>query len=586
MSAAPARLTRMAVGDLRERMRRPAYAVVVLASIGLAALAVPDPESRWAVITISGYRGVYDSAYVGTVTAVASALWISLAGFYVIRTSIARDERSRVGQLLAATPVSTRSYLLGKFVSNLAMLLSMLAVVAVSAVALQWLRGESSDLDLGRLLLPYLALPLPLLTLTAAAAVLFEATPVLRTSFGNATWIAVVLGVAAAGDSSTSPLGGTGFGDIVASLQAGMAAAGVDHADQRDVVIGLAHLPAPLHTFAWAGWDPGSDFLLSRLVLGVVGVLLALAPTLWFTRFDPSRARLPRLRTRVAGPATGTGAQPGSTEAASTEVAAPVTAPARATYTVRAGTGRAPAVVVERGNPALRLIVGELRILVQGITPWWWVGALAIAVVVFALPQHDVPRGLLAAWVWPVLVWSRLGAQMIENDLEGLMASYPWPRSRFLAQWVAGIIFTVVMGFAPAVRMLIAGDGAGLAAWAAAVVFIPSLALGLGQLARTQRLFQAVYLLLWYLMVNGSAAVDIMGAVRTGGHLEGPRPLSVLGAAALVIMVSLLVSHLGPQLALAGRSRERVSLSSRGGRRSQQRPGARSEQSQQVGRVR
>jgi hypothetical protein len=572
-TAPAARLLEVAVGDLRERIRRPAYAVVVLASIGLAALAVPDPQSRWSVITVSGYRGLYDSAYVGTVTAVASALWISLAGFYVIRTSIARDERSRVGQLLAATPLPTRTYLLAKFVSNLAMLLSMLAVVALSAVVLQLLRGESSDVDLARLLLPYLALPLPLLTLTAAAAVLFEATPVLRTSFGNATWIAVVLGVAAAGDSTTSLLGGTGFGDIVASLQAGMAAAGVDHADQRDVVIGLAHLPAPLRTFAWSGWNPGESFLLSRLLLCALGVLLALAPALWFTRFDPSRSRARRPRIRAAGLSVGTGVPPASM------LAAQITAPADPA--VRAGTVRAPAAAVERGNPTLRLILGELRILVQGITPWWWLGALAIAVVAFALPQHDLPRGLLAAWVWPVLVWSRLGAQLIENDLEGLMASYPWPRSRFLAQWAAGIVFTVATGFAPAVRMLVAGDGAGLTAWAAAAVFIPSLALGLGQLARSQRLFQALYLLLWYLMVNGSAALDIMGAVRTDNHPQGPQPLKVLAAGVLVLLVS--------QLLVAGRSRVRAPTASRSKlspqQPSPQQPGAHSEQAQRVGRV-
>ena len=56
-------------------------------------------------------------------TAVAGALWISLAGSHVVRTGITRDDRSRVGQLLAATPLPTRTYLLSEFVSNLAVLL-------------------------------------------------------------------------------------------------------------------------------------------------------------------------------------------------------------------------------------------------------------------------------------------------------------------------------------------------------------------------------------------------------------------------------------------------------------------------------
>ena len=47
---------------------------------------------------------------------------------------------------------------------------------------------------------------------------------------------------------------------------------------------------------------------------------------------------------------------------------------------------------------------------------------------------------------------------------------------------------------------------AGVAAWAGGVLFIPSLAFLSGTLARTPRLFQALYVPLWYLVLNGVAA--------------------------------------------------------------------------------
>jgi hypothetical protein len=57
------------------------------------------------------YRGIYNSAYVGTVTALADALWLMLGGFYVVRNTIARDQSTGVGQVLAATPLSSAAYL-------------------------------------------------------------------------------------------------------------------------------------------------------------------------------------------------------------------------------------------------------------------------------------------------------------------------------------------------------------------------------------------------------------------------------------------------------------------------------------------
>jgi hypothetical protein len=61
------------------------------------------------------------------------------------------------------------------------------------------------------------------------------------------------------------------------------------------------------------------------------------------------------------------------------------------------------------------------------------------------------------------------------------------------------------------------------------VLFIPTLALMLGSLSRSDRLFQAVYLMLWYLIVNRVAPIDFMGAVRTDGQLAGYGPLLMLG---------------------------------------------------------
>ncbi len=71
-----------------------------------------------------------------------------------------------------------------------------------------------------------------------------------------------------------------------------------------------------------------------------------------------------------------------------------------------------------------------------------------------------------------------------------------------------------------ALRLLVTGEGAAFLAWLAGCLFVPALAFALGALSGTSRLFEAVYLLLWYIgPMNHVPAFDYMGvtpAARVG----------------------------------------------------------------------
>ena len=146
------------------------------------------------------------------------------------------------------------------------------------------------------------------------------------------------------------------------------------------------------------------------------------------------------------------------------------------------------------------------------------------------------------AWVWPVLLWSRLGTRHHGDGIEGLIGAYPAPHRRLLAEWTAGLTVTVLLGLAPLARMAASGDVPGMTAWLGGALLIPSLALAAGTLTRTPRLFQAVYPALWYFAFNGLAALDFMGAVRDGDALAGPHPLAVTALAGLLLALTLLAA--------------------------------------------
>lgn len=365
----------LAVADFRERSRRPAYLVTLAAAIVLGYLTLPPASSLYVVMNAGGYRSVYNSAYVGTATALAGGLWLMFGGFYVVRGTIARDQHTGVGQILAATPLRNAGYLAGKFWSNLSVLASMAAVLAVTGLALQVARGESRAVEPGALLLPFVLFTLPVLAVTAAAAVLFDAIPVLRGGLGNIAWFFVWMISVIAGQGA--PLGG--MDDVSASMRAAMAAQHLAPAGEFSV--GFTKVEHPLGTFIWPGLDPSIGFITARLVLIAMAALLATVPAVWFGRFDPARTGL-----RRGG--AGVSVEDGG-EAANAPAPAAAVAPATSVGPLGPGAGRtrpAPAPVY-RPRPATatrstlaagRLLAGEMRILIQGTPRWWWLVAAAI----------------------------------------------------------------------------------------------------------------------------------------------------------------------------------------------------------------
>jgi hypothetical protein len=546
----------LAVADFLERTRRPAYLVTLAGAVVLGYLALPPASSRWVIMNAGGYRGVYTSAWAGTVTALAGALWLMGAGFYVVRSAIERDRQTGVGQVLAATPLRNAGYLAGKFLSNLMVLASMAAVLAVTALAMQLARGESSSVGLGVLLLPYALFTLPVLVLTAAAAVLAETIPGLRGGLGNIGWLFVWMVFAISGGGV--PLG---FGLARASMRAAMTA---QHLRPAEFSVGFTQVEHPLHAFAWAGLAPSGGFVAARLAVIAISIGLAVMPAAWFGRFDPARDRARARVTRGEASAVDPVPQPsvnaalGHIElphvhthlqpAAVPGVAAPFAdlaagvmpaARAAAVYRPLPRTGAGPRLAFGR------LLAGEVRILVQGTSRWWWLVAAAVDVAGLAVPAGLVkPAGagtallLSAAWVWPVLIWSRLGTQRRENGLDTLLGSYPGAYRQLAAEWAAGLALTALAGLGPLLRMALTADGPRVAAWLAGALFIPALALLLGTVTRTHRTFQALYVLLWYAAVNQVAAADYMGTVLAAGRPAGPPALSVAGAGAAMLAVT------------------------------------------------
>ncbi|MDH6704894.1 hypothetical protein P3T27_001597 [Kitasatospora sp. MAA19] len=502
----------LALADFRERRRRPGYLVVLLGTLALGLLAAPVGDSRWEVFQVTDLHGRYTSGYVGTVTALGGAVWLSLAGFGIARGAIGRDEQSGVGRLLAATPLTRVAYLAGKFGSNLLLFGSMLLALAGTALAVQLVKGDSGHVDVLRLLLPYVLITLPLLAAVAGCAVLFDTLPGLRGGLGAAVWFAVwlvaVLGAQAGGGPDL-----LGMRRITASIRESIAAGGRP-ADGVEFGVGLTADNRVLGTFDWPGLGPGEAGaqVLGAVLLTAVAVGLALLGALWFRRFDG------------AGPRPAAGAS----EAVRSGGPAPEAGPAAfALAPGRLAPGRpAPA---RHGGTVAAALLGELRILVPG-RRLWWAGAAALAVLAAGVapdgPSHPV---LPFAMLWPVLVWSRLGHRAGGGSTAELLGACPAPVRRGLAVLLAGVVPALAVVAVPAVLLLTAGQARAAAGALAGALLVPALALLCGAVTRGPRLFQSLYPMLWYGMINHVGGLDFLGV--SGERAPAPAAVAAVAAA-------------------------------------------------------
>jgi len=487
MSFAPV-LYHMVRADFLERLRRYGFLVTLAGALWLAyGIAA---EKIWIVVG-DGYRGVYNSAWIGALMATCCSTFLSLAGFYIVKNCVQRDAETRVGQILAATPMRKDFYTLAKTLSNFAVLACMVMVLMLAALAMQATRAEAHSFALGKLWSPFVFIALPTMLLTGSLALLFETIPFLRGGVGNVAYFFLWTAMVA--------LGATGFDDpsglqlIYRSTRDALIATDPSAADHFNfsLTIGGEHA---VRTFLWNGIDWTPKVLTGRLLWVAVAGVIALLASVFFHRFDPARSWKSK--------------QKESAEADSASIEAVPSAPAAIMARL------SPMTHGSRCFSFLRLIASELRLMLKGQRWWWYAIAAGILVGQVVSPDPNVGSGfLVAAWIWPILLWSQMGCREARYSTSALLFSSERSLSRQLPTlWIAGVLVAMFLGAGLALRFIFAADWHSLGAWLAGALFIPSLALALGAWTNSSKAFEAIYTLWWYVgPAHHTPGLDFMG---------------------------------------------------------------------------
>jgi hypothetical protein len=500
--------------DFLERVRRYSF----LFTLGLALYFGYMATIGRLTLRVGDSRGVYNSAWIGGLLAVVGSTFISLAGFYFVKNTLQRDTETRVGEILAATPISRFAYILGKFASNFAVLASMIGILALSSIVMQLVSGEDMHIHFWKLLSPFLLVSIPAMAVIAALALVFETLPFLRGGFGNVAYFflwTAILTAPLISNSSMYDLSGLFL--LRQSMITSHAAPAAENSFSLSIDAGQFNTAS---IFRWEGITWTTEILLSRLLLCVVALLLCILAAALFDRFDPARG----YRTLRASPAPAPGV-----------IASIPTAP------VAVGTRLAPL-----DAPAHRfrfpvVLAAELRLILKGQRWWWYTIAAGLLLAQAAIPKTEARGMVLAfAWIWPVLLWSSMGMREMRHQTHQILFAAPHPLARQLpAAWLAGVLLAVVTGSGFALRLLLEKNLPGLFAWTVGALFIPTAALCLGVWSSSSKPFEILFTLLWYVgPMHAMPAFDFMGSAPATAATRYPLVYLALTAILFVMAVA------------------------------------------------
>ena len=487
-------LYHMARADFLERVRRYGFLMMLGLVVWLGYLAA---SGQMRMRIPPDYIGIVNSAWVGGTMTVAVSFLLGWVGFYIVKGSVNRDYETGVGQIMATTPLSRPLYMLGKWLSNFAVLGVAVIIMLIEGIAMNLLLG-TEGFDLVALAAPLIIIALPCVGMIAALAVLFESISWLRGGFGNVVYFfAFLFALVASGEITSVGMPGFTINPYIDFSGWQIVGDSVSHAAQAvypestgGFTFSITQLDAP-KLFLWNGIDWTTDICLSRLFFLAVAIGLVMIAALFFDRFNSSRQlHIKRLKTASD-----------SIEPAPAIKAAPPSSIRLTPLTNSQTSFRFGA-----------LLIAELKLFIKGQRWWWYVVALGLVIAQLSSDIEVTRVLLLVAWVWPILILSGLGCRENRFNTQQIVFAAPNPiLNQLPAAWFSAFIVTVLLGSGALVKFIFMGETFSILGWLTGTLFIPSLALALGTITGSGKLFEVLYVFWMYILTQKVPSFDFVG---------------------------------------------------------------------------
>ena len=483
--------------DYLQRTRSYSFLITLAITIYAAYSFVPPPTASYTTLNVVGYKGVYNSAWVGNVSAMMTTVMLSLYGFFLVTGGIKKDIDTEVGLIVATTPISNFGYLLSKFLSNFVVLVTIMGCTFVVSIAMFFVRSSGYPFIISSFIVPFLVLSLPALLLVSAIALIGEVF-LGRRSLLQYIMFVFLFGAMMAhtnGEKNdtiaviTDPFG---LRTMVTSIKTLVNNTYHTHIDS--VSFGFTfNRKAGFKTFEWNGVVWTNIFLLSRLLWVAVSVGLVYLSSFFFHRFDFK--------------------QPLSRKKKKTDT---VTDVAETAPLTRTGFSVALLPQITANYSIIPFIKTELLLLVRKGSKWFWLISAGGWISMLFVPLTIAHLYILPIlWFLQVTRLSELSTKEKTNRLHYFTYASYKPLQRMLpAQIIAGVLLSIALALPLMARYAFALNGYAMFNILNGAVFIVFVAVCLGIVSGGKKLFEILFFLLTYIVTQSAKPADYLGAMQ------------------------------------------------------------------------
>lgn len=469
------------IADFKQRTRQQSFVVTLLAMAVLTLLFFPAPDAYYQTLVINGYRGIYNSAWLGICLAMLNALFLPLICFYLVKSALELDRKSKTSELIAATSVNTTTFLFAKWCVNLLILVSVVLVMLVSTVIIQLYYGESYHIDLWALAWPQLVFVMPMLLAISSIALMFESTRWLKGSLGNLVYFFLWVGSIVQSVENVS-----GVGSLLNNIETEILQRFPSEQGATNVGVVINEQSNEIKTFVWQGVEPTISQLVDSLPLFIISLVCFCLARVFFDRFSQN--------TQTNGK---------KSSWLSTVFLSKVSHFFDAIF-----------LPLTRHFAFTRLLRLELKLLLKGHSIYWILGLFALNIAQLVIDQQLLISIVLPiSWLWCVLVISQLGQlEKQTNTLELMTYAKQSSTLQSLASFSAAWLLLLLASLGSLVRFAVLNEGLLLVQLAIAISFTVSLAFCCGALTGNKRMFEVLYPTLWYMgPIQAALYVDFFG---------------------------------------------------------------------------
>ncbi len=487
--------------DYLQRTRSYAFLITLAITFYAAYSFVPPPTASYTTLNVVGFKGVYNSAWVGYVSAMMTAIMLSLYGFFLVNGGIKKDIDTEVGLIIATTPITNFGYLLSKMLSNLLVLLTIAGCTFIVSIIMFFVRSSGSAFIIGNFITPYLLFVIPATFFVSSLAVVAEVFLGRRSILQYIVFF-FFFGVLMANvngqknETLSVIIDPFGVRTMTSSIKNQVNTQFHQHIEGVNLGFTFGRKEG-FQIFEWNGINITGLFLWSRLLWLLISLALVYFSSFFFHRFDFKQS----IQKKKQAP----------TDNVKT------TAPAFAAT----GINRVlmPPLVTDYG--IYPFIKTELLLLIRKGSKWMWlvIGGLSLSML-FAPVAISHLYILPVLWFLQVTRWSDLATKEESNRLHYFTYAAYKPLQRMLsAQMLSGIALAIALAMPLIIRYAIILNGYAIFNIINGAICIVLFAICLGIISRGKKLFEIMFFLLTYTLTQKIPVADYLGGISHDGRM-------------------------------------------------------------------